>query len=77
MSPIVDCMIQWVVRAFSVYICDIHALEFNCVTKTQPNIIEPVHEISNNVVSATSKAPDQPAHTRSLIRAFACRLNNK
>ena len=37
--------------------------------------IEPVHEISNNVVCATSKASDQPAHTRSLIRAFACRLN--
>ena len=33
---------------------------------------EPVHEISNNVVCATSKASDQPAHTRSsLIRAFA------
>ena len=28
-------------------------------------------EISNNVVSATSKCSDQPAHTRSLIRAFA------
>ena len=36
---------------------------------------EPVHEISNNVVCATSKASDQPAHTRSLIRAFACRSN--
>ena len=36
---------------------------------------EPVHEISNNVVCATSKASDQPAHTRSLIRAFASRLN--
>ena len=32
---------------------------------------EPVHEISNNVVCATSKASDQPAHTRSLIRVFA------
>ena len=32
-------------------------------------IIEPVHEISNNVVCATSKASDQPAHMRSLIRA--------
>ena len=30
---------------------------------------EPGHEISNNVVCATSKAPDQPAHTCSLIRA--------
>ena len=36
---------------------------------------EPLHEISNNVVCATSKASDQPAHMRSLIRAFACRLN--
>ena len=33
------------------------------------------HEISNNVVCATSKASDQPAHTRSLIRAFGSRLN--
>ena len=37
--------------------------------------IEPVHEISNNLVCATSKASDQPAHTRSLIRAFASRLS--
>ena len=36
---------------------------------------EPWHEISNNVVCATSKASDRPAHTRSLIRTFACRLN--
>ena len=36
---------------------------------------EPVHEISNNVVCATSKASDQPAHTRSLIRAFARRCS--
>ena len=35
---------------------------------------EPVHEISNTVVCTTSKASDQPAHTRSLIRAFASRL---
>ena len=39
------------------------------------NIIEPRHEISNNVVYETSKSSDQPAHTRSLIRAFASRLN--
>ena len=36
---------------------------------------EPVHEISNKVVCATGKASDQPAHTRSLIRAFASRLS--
>ena len=31
---------------------------------------EPVHEISNNVVCATSKASDEPVHMRSLIRAL-------
>ena len=36
---------------------------------------EPVHEIFNSVVCATSKASDQPAHVRSLIRAFASRLS--
>ena len=36
--------------------------------------IKPVHEISNNVVCATSKASDQPAHTHSLIKALASRL---
>ena len=34
-----------------------------------------VHKISNNVVCATGKASDQPAHTCSLIRAFASRLS--
>ena len=37
-------------------------------------IIEPQHEISNNVAYAPIKASDQPAHMRSLIRAFASRL---
>ena len=36
---------------------------------------ETVHEISNNVVCANSKASDQPAHMRSLIRAFASCLS--
>ena len=36
---------------------------------------EPRHEMSNNVACAISKASDQPAHTRSLIRAFASRLS--
>ena len=39
------------------------------------DILEPVHESSNNVGCATSKASDQPAHMRSLIRAFASRLS--
>ena len=38
-------------------------------------IIEPWHVISINVVCVTSKGSDQPAHTGSLIRAFASRLN--
>ena len=38
-------------------------------------LFEPVHEISINVVCATSNASDQPAHTCSLIRAFASRLS--
>ena len=37
-------------------------------------IYEPQHVISNNVICATSKGSDQPAHTRSLIRAFASTL---
>ena len=37
--------------------------------------IELLHEISNNVVYATSKASDQPAQTRRLIRAFTSRLD--
>ena len=39
------------------------------------SLFGPVHEISNNLVCATSKASDQPAHMRSLIRAFASRLS--
>ena len=41
------------------------------ILRERTTIIEPVHEISNNVVCATSKASDQSAHKRSLIRAFA------
>ena len=33
------------------------------------------HDNFNNVVSATSKASDQPAHMRRLIKAFASPLN--
>ena len=44
--------------------------------RKKPNTIyEPRHEISNNVVCATNKVSDQPAHMRSLIRAFASRMN--
>ena len=63
-------------------ISDIHIAhgDMKCISRTvvvyaRHLISEPVHEISNNVVCATSKASDQPAHTRSLIRAFASRLS--
>ena len=36
---------------------------------------EPRHEISNNLICATSKGSDQPVHTSRLIRAFAGRFN--
>ena len=47
------------------------------MTKTivNKNIIAPRHEISNNVVCATSKGSDKPARTCSQIRAFASRLS--
>ena len=38
-------------------------------------VFELQHEISINVVCVASKASDQPAHMRSLIRAFASGLN--
>ena len=47
---------------------------YECKILTQL-LNEPRHEISNNVVFATSKGSDQPAHMRSLIREFASRLN--
>ena len=54
-----------------------HAFENNQIIDFQSDLIrnEPVHEISNNVVCAASKASDQPAHTRSLIRAFTSHLS--
>ena len=42
--------------------------------RINPEIFHP-YEISNNVVCASSKGSDQPAHSRSLIRTFASRLN--
>ena len=48
---------------------------FLAYTVYRCRLIESQHEITNNVVCATSKRSDQPAHTRSLIRAFASRLN--
>ena len=59
---------------------DLHGCVLNLTVSflqgTRPkSYYEPLHEISNNVLCATSKGSDQPAHTHSLIRAFARRLN--
>ena len=55
---------------------DIHSLYIKIANIHSFNItFEPRHEISNNVVCATSGGSDQPVHTRSLSRAFAGRLN--
>ena len=45
------------------------------VTSEMQRLSEPRHEISNNVVCATSKASDQPARMHRLIRAFDSHLN--
>ena len=47
----------------------------NVIANFQPEYMS--HDMrSNNVVCMTSKASVQPANTRSLIRAFACGLND-
>ena len=50
------------------------AFGFICIFALS-TLYEPRHVIANNVVCATSKGSDQPAHKRSLIRAVASRLN--
>ena len=55
--------------------CSFTKLMSNALIVTEEsNIYKPRHEISNNVVVAISKASDQHAPRRSLIRAFASRL---
>ena len=70
----IQCMLKLLSINFKVNLKMWEVNTFDIVLKIQ-GIIEPVHGISNNVVFATSKASDQPAHTRSLIRAFASRLS--
>ena len=50
-------------------------MELKPKIRLKASLYEPQHNISNNVICATSKGSDQPAHTCSLIRAFAGRLN--
>ena len=55
-------------------LCDVGKPIRHCIRDLE-KLFEPVHEISKNVVCATSKASDQPAHTGCLIRAFASCLS--
>ena len=57
--------------------CVVVNLVLDCLPRLYfcDGIIEPGHQISNNVVCVTSKASDQHAHMRSLIGTFASRLN--
>ena len=48
-----------------------HLIVYKCIKYAKYDS----YTISNSVVCATSKASDQPAHARSLIRAFASRLS--
>ena len=58
------------------YYTELNALfDHNWLTKETKRKFELWHEISNILVCATSKASDQPAHARSLIRAFSSRFN--
>ena len=59
-----------------IYFRQLYKYFFKKSDKQVPNLIlfEPRHRISNNLC-ATSKPSDQPAHARSLIRAFANRLS--
>ena len=63
-SRVVACV------ACSTALGQIHQVQQIIILKTEPE-----HEISNNVLCGTSKASDQPAHMRSLIRAFASHLS--
>ena len=66
-------------RNHILWLCSPVTLKLNFGLYSQRNITTnetfeysyPLHEISNNVVYATSDASDQPAHMRSLIRSFA------
>ena len=71
--PLID-MIK-VVFVFCISVVFLKNEYGSCLWRVQSLTYEPVHEISNNVVCVTSKASDQPAHMRRLIRAFASPLS--
>ena len=72
--PITFFKILFIIISFNNSV-DPDQLELNSNSQNESILIEPQHEISNNVVCTTSIGSDQPGHTRSLIRAFASCLD--
>ena len=54
--------------------CEWKIVYWDIKNQTKQTKCEQWHDISNNVVCATSKGSDQPAHSCSLIRAFVWSL---
>ena len=59
----------------TLYVWGIFGISVHLQSQIQASKNDPRYEISNNVICATIKASDQTAHLRSLIKAFASRLN--
>ena len=73
--PVQDiCLIALYTGLLSIY-CKQHVVRSYCSIRIRLIRFDPWYGLSNNVVCVTSKTSDQPAHTRSLITAFASRLN--
>ena len=60
---------------FSGYLYQQTSIVLNSVRGCVDYVVNQHIKISYNVVCATSKASDKPAHIHSLIRAFASYLN--
>ena len=73
-QEITHIKLQWQLLNPTHNLCDAHKTELVFLTNSMFTL-EPQQEISNNMVCATSKGSDQPAHMGSLIRAIASRLN--
>ena len=71
-SALLNNLNHWIINNFIINNCPLLSYMHIC---TFGSIYETQHEVSNNVVCAISKCSNQSAHTRSLIRAFASRLN--
>ena len=72
---VTDCATQPGLACEDDKVENIVIVRLSILSQGQSNTYEPRHEISSNVVCVTSKGSDQPAHMRSLIRAFASRLS--